>query len=490
MKDIIVVYDDSRKPSQEIRSITGGKTFGETIFKRVPLRERIQYDLLCLSHVREVISVKETHAINKKMISIQSIGNQCAIVHYFSNFGLRDMEEVKILFEKVCYVNENYVVECDGKIALAIFKNLVSYMDFIDQKVLSESDASIETALLQEGFEKIHTQAFVDLSVGIHFRQFITSGFEARFFNVLEGDEYTVTKRSANKDKIRCEYQYYELLPEEMKMWYVTPFGYREDEKGASYKMERYHMTDIAIRYVHGAITVMEFVNILDKLFYYLKSRKEKEVTSEVYQECARNLYLSKIDLRMEQLKQSPGYQRFNEMIRIGTEYNDIDEIVSQYKDLYEKISAAKSFRNVLVVGHGDLCFSNILYNDETFSLKLIDPRGATTEEELYMNPYYDMAKLSHSICGGYDFFNSDLFELSLAEDMQFKLTVMAEAENIKYREIFREYLEKNGADYKLIRLYEASLFLSMLPLHMDREKKVFAFLLNAIQILKEIEQL
>ena len=71
---------------------------------------------------------------------------------------------------------------------------------------------------------------------------------------------------------------------------------------------------------------------------------------------------------------------------------------------------------------------------------------------------------------------------------MHFKLSVMGEAYQEQYRKIFMEYLQQNQIDYTLIRLYEASLFLSMLPLHIDREKKVFAFLLNAIQILKEIE--
>ena len=38
------------------------------------------------------------------------------------------------------------------------------------------------------------------------------------------------------------------------------------------------------------------------------------------------------------------------------------------------------------------------------------------------------------------------------------------------------------------VRIYEASLFLSMLPLHMDNPHKVFAFILNAKNILEEIE--
>ena len=53
----------------------------------------------------------------------------------------------------------------------------------------------------------------------------------------------------------------------------------------------------------------------------------------------------------------------------------------------------------------------------------------------------------------------------------------------------FKEYLEQHGFAYELVRLYEASLFLSMLPLHIDNPHKVFGFLLNGIAILREVNE-
>ena len=104
----------------------------------------------------------------------------------------------------------------------------------------------------------------------------------------------------------------------------------------------------------------------------------------------------------------------------------------------------------------------------------------------MYMDPYYDVAKLSHSICGSYDYFNSDQYEIVMDYDLRLSLKI--DADNGKYIGIFRDHLKKNGFDVRLIRLYEASLFLSMLPLHMDREKKVLGFILNATDILEELE--
>ena len=102
------------------------------------------------------------------------------------------------------------------------------------------------------------------------------------------------------------------------------------------------------------------------------------------------------------------------------------------------------------------------------------------------MDPFYDVAKLSHSVCGLYDLFNSDLYWIGIGDDMLGRVTV--DTDNRRYVEIFREYLDAADMDFKLIRLYEASLFLSMLPLHMDRPKKVFGFIMNAIAILDSLE--
>lgn len=60
---------------------------------------------------------------------------------------------------------------------------------------------------------------------------------------------------------------------------------------------------------------------------------------------------------------------------------------------------------------------------------------------------------------------------------------------NREYQEIFRKKVVENGFDYWSVRIYEASLFLSMLPLHMDNPHKVFGFILNVKNILKEIEE-
>ena len=68
------------------------------------------------------------------------------------------------------------------------------------------------------------------------------------------------------------------------------------------------------------------------------------------------------------------------------------------------------------------------------------------------------------------------------------KYALHVHTDNRRAKELFASYLAKNGFDYTAVRVFEASLFLSMLPLHIDNPHKVFGFILNAINIMEEIE--
>jgi len=463
-RTVAVVYDDTRKPGRDIAGITGKKSFGETIYKRMTLRERIKDAFLSMDGVSGFYD-----AGSKEMLSLKDT----PVILYFSDFGIAKIKDLETIVYKAGFAHENYKITHENKIACVIFGN--------ENEFYKAAPGDLE------GYTQIESDAFTDLSNVANFRSFITGGFDARFFNSLSGDEYTVVKTSSKKDKIKAEYSFYGLLPDDMKQWFVRPFDYQEHDDAASYRMQRYHMTDLAIRYVHGSIDLAEFGDILRHLFYFLSHRKTKDVTAEEYEALAEKLYLTKVRDRIHQLKETDGYDKLSGLISSLSGYNDIDEIVGRYGELYGKLRANTSFDHVSAVSHGDLCFSNILYSNEASEIILIDPKGAMTEDELYMDPYYDIAKLSHSICGHYDYFNSGLYEIALDENM--KARVRVDADNRQYVELFREELESAGISLELIRLYEASLFLSMLPLHMDRPQKVFGFVMNAIAILDSLEK-
>ena len=399
----------------------------------------------------------------------------------FSNFVVKDVNEFKILLEKIPFIKQNYKIVQGKDIVSIAFCNIKDYKKMLNDYINIVSN--LEELL---NYDKIEVNAFLDISVYNNLLTYISGGFDARFFNRLAGNEYVITKESTNKKKIKQEYMYYHLLPDDMKKWMVMPYNYKENETTAQYTMERLHMTDIAIRWTHKAIDIDEFVNILNKTFYYIDNRATKDISKQEYKQIEDNLYINKVKQRIEELKKHELYSKYDMYIKSGTEFNSIDDIFEYYMKIYNKY-ATKPKKNISVIGHGDLCFANMLYSKGADLLKLIDPKGALAEEDLWTNPYYDIAKLSHSICGNYDFFNCSSYSIYLNSNLKFELEIYND--NEQYKQIFKQYVEVCGFDYNLVRIYEASLFLSMLPLHIDYPQKVFGFLLNAINILKEIEK-
>lgn len=478
MKNIIIAYDDTVNVPQNIQTIIGKRSFGEIILKRQTM----------LSRIKRLVKDSKTEAIVWKISSAKDFDNlkkypeDTTFFYLPSNIAVVNPDGANVLLQKLRFILDTTIICKQDEVYGAIFTNRTDFKHFIEEYNNQNSLDFVKG-------DKINTDIFIDLSVYDKLLAYISGGFDARYFNSLEGDNYTVTKRSADKKKMKMEYSYYWLLPERMKSFMVMPYDYREEEKWASYTMERMPMTDIAIRWTHGAVDQEEFRKIMDRVFYFFSVREEKQIDAKQYNKTADKLYLTKVDERIEKLKTLPEFKTIASLIKSGTDYSTIDEIIDEYKELYVKITKQltkqKKYRSV--IGHGDVFFANMLYSKETNLLRLIDPKGALKEADLWTDPYYDIAKLSHSVCGNYDFFNTGSFDISLDKDMHFVLNV--HNNNQPYCAIFKEYLEKNGYNYTLVRLYESSLFLSMLPLHIDNPQKVFGFILNAINILKEVKE-
>ena len=474
MAGLVVVYDDSMKAVGRTKTILGEKSFGDMVLKRQSMYQRM----------KQIVERHPNMKIQRVNVLDDFVPTEYAydtiFFHVLSSASVLSADDLSVLLDKALFVKDNFKVRCGGKVVGGVFKNRESYEDFL---IEYNNQNTIDCF----SGEAIDTNALVDLTDYNALLMYVSNGFDARYFNSLQGDTYTVTKKSVDKKKIKAEYKYYWLLPESMKNWMVMPYDYKETDAWASYTMERMPMTDLAIRWTHSAVDEAEFKNILDKVFYFLEHRVQKEVTKEEYSENQDKLYLKKLDKRIEQLKGMPEYKKIAELIRVGTDFESIDEVVAWYKGLYKRIvrSNAKG-RKVSVIGHGDLFFANMLYSKELNFLRFIDPKGALRTEELWMDPCYDIAKLSHSICGNYDFFNTGAYSIDFNGEMKFELVI--HFDNTRAKEIFKGYLEENGYKYEMIRLFEASLFLSMLPLHIDNPHKVFGFILNAIMILKEVE--
>lgn len=480
---VYIIYDDTGRKSEVITDIIGDKGFADVVVKKKRLEEYFRDNIGGIypdSKWIKIHSVFEYPDLIKLLDLMRD--SDVKVIHCFSNYIFSDSRKVLLTFKKLEFVDDSYRVMDGKKIAAVMFPNAGEYVNFCKTIVSGQKpwDAAKDIK------DSMNISGLVDIGIIGNFIQCVTGNFDSRYFNSLMGNEYTLVKSSTNKEKIKAEYTFYHLLPDDMKMWFVMPFDYQETENGASYTMERLYMTDLAIKWVHGSIDENEFENLMDKYFHFFASRHTRECSKEEYDRISNSLYVVKVKERIAALKKLPRYDKVQKLLDVPGNM-DIDILADKYFALKHKIEEKKRYPLISVIGHGDPCFANTMYNKSTKTLKFIDPKGALKEEDLWTNAYYDVAKLSHSICGRYDFFNNALFDIRIDENFNYELDIPFD--NSKYMDIFRRKAEDNGFDYLTIRIYEASLFLSMLPLHIDNPHKVFGFILNVNNILKEIEK-
>jgi hypothetical protein len=156
--------------------------------------------------------------------------------------------------------------------------------------------------------------------------------------------------------------------------------------------------------------------------------------------------------------------------------YNDLSEYVIILNHSIETIQSKETIKP-LYFSHGDMCFSNILLHEE--QPFLIDPKGADAFEKNFRPIHYELAKISQCLYGNYDLINHKRFTINESHQLLI--------ENVHPLPLSKAYFEflimKMGINLALIRLIEASLFISLLPFHQESEKKLKGFLINSLNI-------
>lgn len=138
-----------------------------------------------------------------------------------------------------------------------------------------------------------------------------------------------------------------------------------------------------------------------------------------------------------------------------------------------------------LTIMHGDLCFSNILYNSRNQRITVIDPRGYTRDGVI--DPRgdlrYDIAKFGHSVIGRYDQILAGNVEFARHGDA---LTLTHE-DNMRHIWLEDAYRERSFAGIAAARddvmATMITLFISMIPLHSDAPARQRAFYANALAL-------
>jgi hypothetical protein len=281
---------------------------------------------------------------------------------------------------------------------------------------------------------------------------------ETRSFNKIKHEAGYIIKSSNDILKIWSEFNWLKTLKEKLPLNvpYVTGFNIIKGE--ACYSIEYVNFPSLSDVFVFGSTSKNLFINILESIKSIIATFKSMSFGNIDYID---NNFL------VQKLK-----DRNTEIIKIATSF---DADVCFIEDcIKENIHYFLEKKSRIVPMHGDLCFSNILFDFATFRPIFIDPRGYTSNNlgfSMYGPENYDLYKLAHSYVMGYDFLIAginDSFFFS-KEEIDKRLSLFCQTFDIEKREL---------------QMGLMNLFLTMLPLHSDSKNRQVLFLniLNKIR--------
>lgn len=197
-------------------------------------------------------------------------------------------------------------------------------------------------------------------------------------------------------------------------------------------------------------------------------------------------LYQSKTLKRLMQYCDKSGISMDQPWTVNGVQVPSLREIVHETGAMI-----ANDRKEYVTLMHGDFCFSNILYDFKSKSIKVIDPRGVDNDGNLsiYGDLRYDVGKLAHSILGLYDFIIAGMFVYNEQSPYDVRLEFNV-TDSIKATQDEFKNLTFAGHSIANLNVYPIMihLFLSMLPLHSDNSERQKAMLANALRLYVELK--
>lgn len=306
-----------------------------------------------------------------------------------------------------------------------------------------------------------------------------------RAFNELAVDDLygTLTKRSRHVGKFIDEINYLRLLPAEIAVLFPRLLQFDLDPEHPSMTMEFYGYPTLSELHVFQSLDVAVWRRIFAKLARILRDGFSS-FRREVPAMDSREMLLGKLLRRRDQMRLDDDLERLlvaKDPIRIdGVEFQTFAGMLDRLEVEVDRL--AGDARGSII--HGDLCFSNILFDPRSGIFKFVDPRGSYGSSGVYGDLRYDVAKLCHSVVGEYDFITADLFRAEVHGD-DARLTVRSRPEHASIRRafedvFFEEYVRRD------ILLITGLVFLGLPALHFDAPARQLAFALRGTQLLNE----
>ena len=313
-----------------------------------------------------------------------------------------------------------------------------------------------------------------------------------------EFNDLTITERRINKSslvkpkKIFAEGLWFDNLPLPLRIYTPALLGLARGNQyysGANYQIQYLNLLPLSDLFVFTQLGAKHWGPIFRGISRMLSDfRQFPSSGSKVAAlDSTHNLYLSKTVRRLEEFSLESGFKLSKEVA--DSEDGETFTLIKMAELTAKYISPCTSSENT--ISHGDLCFSNILYDARDESVKVIDPRGLDINDQftVYGDFRYDVAKLYHSIAGLYDLIIAGRYNLEISGGSYYKIDFFQDDDlNEELIETFRrDILHRFGYSETEILAISIHLFLSMLPLHRDEPMRQNAFIGNAIRLFKKL---
>lgn len=315
------------------------------------------------------------------------------------------------------------------------------------------------------------------------------AGMNARAFNALDVRDRrgVIRKTSANRAKLTDEIRWYLRLPKSLTHLAPRVLDYDLDPVDPFVEMEFYGYPALSDMLLYGAHDggvwerVMAAVSdVLDLMgSHRLVPPDGRDLTTAL-----RAVYQEKTAERIASLPASglPALFTHDAVAINGVSRPGLPAMVSLLPRLADAVGLYDCAHFTVI--HGDFCLSNLLFDPRNCFLRCIDPRGRFGEYDIYGDPHYDLAKLSHSFVGGYDFMVNGLVRVNAQDSGEIHFDLLRQPRHLEIQALFRRWLARRCPDdMPRVRLIESLLFISMTPLHDDRPDAQIAMMATGLDM-------
>lgn len=306
----------------------------------------------------------------------------------------------------------------------------------------------------------------------------------ARAFNTIRFDGLTARKASHDQAKIWGEAHWLQEAPPAVQVHCARLLAFGGEGEAVFYETEYEYLPVLSELFVHGAIGRQPWLRILGSCEDFLKACAAHS-TGASADKALEVLTVDKTLKRLEAFGRATGFPIETPLRLEGVPMPSLIAMAERLAVGYDLASGRTDS-----VMHGDLCFSNILYDSRVQRIKAIDPRGLVGEQPtIYGDLRYDLAKLAHSVVGRYDQIISGRYGLR-RNDLDYAISF----EDIPAQ----PWLERALGDLDIqgvrglassVRAVMTGLFLAMLPLHADRPDRQHAFIANALRLFRSLDR-